>query len=627
MKELTLKQIINKLRCIFSKLTELEQRTFEQVNADWNAVSGVAEILNKPDLDLKADLVLGKVPSSQLPSYVDDVEEYSDFLSLPITGEQGKIYVTLDTNLTYRWSGSSYIEISSGGGGGITPVVDTRANILNLISTSSLIPGNTYIITDADTALYGGTRIMLKAISTNQLSLEGSGLFYTPKYTLNSPRNGYGVWNKNMLGNFNSTVGTFVIGETVTANNGATAKFKELGYLEFVSGDWGAATSITGDSSNATSNVFSFTSPSYNIGDKVHWGGKTWVNVNGNVGDSSDKYTLNSEWSVIPFNSTDYNVHIDDIKYYFENDVILYRKDRYGNVVDLSYKAFTNLQSSHGNPIKDFQWGCMGYTDQNGIQGNKIIDSYFETINTNAWYIWGNTIKNLSYVKNNVFEKKSHFSYNELDDNSYVYNNILATIYNSSIDSNILKQNSSIDSNVICITSGTSSITKNIIEIQSVLSSNRIQSFGYISRNNITNLSMLYGNVLTGGGSSTSIGSNLIIKSSLNYNVLGIDSFINGNSIFSESTINSCTLSSSNINNNSLYFSKLDLTTSGTLTSKSISLVTFDNTRFTAYPNISAATRIFATTYPRRVFLREGGNLRLSYTTSLDALTTVAITA
>lgn len=55
----------------------------------------------------------GKVPSSQLPSYVDDVIEVSSFSSLPVTGETGKIYVTLDTNKTYRWTGSVYIEISS----------------------------------------------------------------------------------------------------------------------------------------------------------------------------------------------------------------------------------------------------------------------------------------------------------------------------------------------------------------------------------------------------------------------------------------------------------------------------------------------------------------------------------
>lgn len=54
----------------------------------------------------------GKIPSSQLPSYVDDVLEYSSLSAFPLTGESGKIYVALDTNLTYRWSGSTYIEIS-----------------------------------------------------------------------------------------------------------------------------------------------------------------------------------------------------------------------------------------------------------------------------------------------------------------------------------------------------------------------------------------------------------------------------------------------------------------------------------------------------------------------------------
>ena len=54
----------------------------------------------------------GKVPSSQLPSYVDDVLEYSSRSAFPSTGESGKIYIALDTNLTYRWSGTTYVEIS-----------------------------------------------------------------------------------------------------------------------------------------------------------------------------------------------------------------------------------------------------------------------------------------------------------------------------------------------------------------------------------------------------------------------------------------------------------------------------------------------------------------------------------
>lgn len=55
----------------------------------------------------------GKIPSSQLPSYVDDVLEYANLSSFPVNGESGKIYVALDSNLTYRWSGSSYVVISS----------------------------------------------------------------------------------------------------------------------------------------------------------------------------------------------------------------------------------------------------------------------------------------------------------------------------------------------------------------------------------------------------------------------------------------------------------------------------------------------------------------------------------
>ena len=55
----------------------------------------------------------GKVPSSQLPSYVDDVLEYNDKSTFPATGETGKIYVDTSTNKTYRWSGTAYVEISA----------------------------------------------------------------------------------------------------------------------------------------------------------------------------------------------------------------------------------------------------------------------------------------------------------------------------------------------------------------------------------------------------------------------------------------------------------------------------------------------------------------------------------
>lgn len=55
----------------------------------------------------------GKVPTDQLPSYVDDVVEYETLQDFPSPGETGKIYISTSTNKTYRWSGSQYIDISS----------------------------------------------------------------------------------------------------------------------------------------------------------------------------------------------------------------------------------------------------------------------------------------------------------------------------------------------------------------------------------------------------------------------------------------------------------------------------------------------------------------------------------
>ena len=56
----------------------------------------------------------GRVPTSQLPSYVDDVLEFASLAGFPVTGETGKIYVDLTTNKTYRWSGTAYVYITSG---------------------------------------------------------------------------------------------------------------------------------------------------------------------------------------------------------------------------------------------------------------------------------------------------------------------------------------------------------------------------------------------------------------------------------------------------------------------------------------------------------------------------------
>lgn len=84
----------------------------------------------------------GKVASAQLPSYVDDVVEAANFAALPGTGETSKIYVALDNNKIYRWSGSAYVEISAS-------------------------PGSTDAVTEGSTNLYFTTQRARDAFSAS----------------------------------------------------------------------------------------------------------------------------------------------------------------------------------------------------------------------------------------------------------------------------------------------------------------------------------------------------------------------------------------------------------------------------------------------------------------------------
>ena len=74
---------------------------------------GLMSASDKQKLDEKvAELdEYGKVLSSQLPSYVDDVVE-ATLETFPESGESGKIYVDIETNLSYRWTGTAYTVIS-----------------------------------------------------------------------------------------------------------------------------------------------------------------------------------------------------------------------------------------------------------------------------------------------------------------------------------------------------------------------------------------------------------------------------------------------------------------------------------------------------------------------------------
>lgn len=90
-------------------------------------------------LAAKADLVGGLVPANQLPSFVDDVLEFANLAAFPGTGESGKIYVALDTGRTYRWGGSTYVELtdSTAVWGSISGVLANQTDLASALSGKS----------------------------------------------------------------------------------------------------------------------------------------------------------------------------------------------------------------------------------------------------------------------------------------------------------------------------------------------------------------------------------------------------------------------------------------------------------------------------------------------------------
>lgn len=98
----------------------------------------------------------GKVPSSQLPSYVDDVLEFDAKTKFPTTGETGKIYVDTTTNLTYRWSGSAYVEIS-------------QSIALGETSSTAYAGNKGKANADSIAKIINGTQVVAKATTANNV--------------------------------------------------------------------------------------------------------------------------------------------------------------------------------------------------------------------------------------------------------------------------------------------------------------------------------------------------------------------------------------------------------------------------------------------------------------------------
>lgn len=156
----------------------------------------------------------GLVPSTQLPSYVDDVLEYASLVSFPVTGETGKIYVAADTSRSYRWTGSVYSEIIASPGTtdnvteGSTNLYFTTSRARSSVSagtgisydsatgviTSTVTPGQSVTISNDTTSTNGyvpwvdsntGTLSTLKTTSGTLYFNAGAGVLSANQFNAN----------------------------------------------------------------------------------------------------------------------------------------------------------------------------------------------------------------------------------------------------------------------------------------------------------------------------------------------------------------------------------------------------------------------------------------------------------
>jgi hypothetical protein len=499
----------------------------------------------------------------------------------------------------------------------------TKAELDTLITNETLIPGQLYKVTGVDTALYGGTDILIKAATNSELELSGHGIFYNPKYLNSSltPENGYGVYNNYIFYSLTSRVNTINDGEIVTANNGATAKFRNYGVLELLTGSWVGVTSFSVGAKSAVITIVS-TPTSYSIDDNVIWGGRHWINKTGNIGTITNTYTLDStNWEIVTFNDTDYNIEIDEISYDYQNDLIVSRKDRWNNIVSFSKNIL--FYYTFGSPIKNFQWG--NYPENNtsggqqvpGVFNNSVSNSILSCINFRGRNIFNNILTGYSEFSTLITDNRTTI-YNNILDESYVYNN---TFLRTEFYSNNLSKQSAVYNNVIVNDNYRTYIYYNILGTFSAIRNN--------TKPSVSTYTEIFNNELV----SAYIQSNTLADTSFlsnNLNVTYIEgcnliysNFI-GNVFNNNCQITNAIFDNTHMLNNNWMATSFNFAATGLLANKDIKN-TKSNGIFTS-ANFSAATILFGN-YTKELFRNSASVEKISYYNASDVLTVVNLNA
>ena len=210
----------------------------------------------------------GLVPTTQLPAYVDDVLEFANLAAFPASGTNGKIYVALDTNKTYRWSGSVYVYITSGAVdsvAGKTGVVTLVKGDVGLGSVDNTSDANKPVSTAQQTALdlkaplasptFTGTPLAPTASVGTSTTQVATTAFVNAEIANDAPTKtgggASGSWGISVTGSSASCSGLAASATTLT---GLTATVTELNYLDGVTSN--VQTQLNGKAASAHTHAY-----------------------------------------------------------------------------------------------------------------------------------------------------------------------------------------------------------------------------------------------------------------------------------------------------------------------------------------------------------------------------------
>lgn len=168
-----------------AKANATHNHNASNINTGTLAVDRLPSIPDSKITGMSATKLSGIIPQANLPSYVDDVIEYNGKSNFPEAGETGKIYVDTSTNKTYRWSGTSYVEISSSLALGTTSSTAFRGDYGNTAYQHATAKGSAFssglykIATNAQGHVTSATAVTKSDITALGIPAQDTNTTYT----------------------------------------------------------------------------------------------------------------------------------------------------------------------------------------------------------------------------------------------------------------------------------------------------------------------------------------------------------------------------------------------------------------------------------------------------------------